>query len=202
MAALSHRPSGVRGAGPKLPNDKPIAPEDNSLMITRRAEVGDARPIAEVHIRSWRAAYMGQVLDEYLASLSVAERKASWVRIIAGSEWPSAGALVLIDDDRVVGFVSFGASRDEPADPETGEVMAICVEPEVWGAGGGRLLMDNALGLVRDAGLGRCTLWVLESNERARGFYEVGGWTADGSQRSSDSRGFQLNEVKYRRSLE
>ena len=30
-------------------------------MITRRAEVGDARPIAEVHIRSWRAAYMGQV---------------------------------------------------------------------------------------------------------------------------------------------
>lgn len=80
--------------------------------------------------------------------------------------------------------------------------MAICVEPEVWGAGGGRLLMDNALGLVRDAGLGRCTLWVLESNERARRFYEVGGWTADGSQRSSDSRGFQLNEVKYRRSLE
>lgn len=145
---------------------------------------------------------MGQVPDEYLASLSVAERKASWVRIIAGSEWPSAGVLLLIDGDRVVGFVSFGASRDEPADPETGEVMAICVEPEVWGAGGGRLLMDNALGLVRDAGLGRCTLWVLESNERARRFYEVGGWTADGSQRSSDSRGFQLNEVKYRRSLE
>jgi hypothetical protein len=61
---------------------------------------------------------MGQVPDEYLASLSVAERKASWVRIIAGSEWPSAGVLLLIDGDRVVGFVSFGASRDSRQIPK------------------------------------------------------------------------------------
>jgi hypothetical protein len=41
-------------------------------------------------------------------------------------------------------------------------------------------------------------LWVLETNTRARRFYESGGWRADGSSKTANSRGFPLVEVRYR----
>ena len=40
-------------------------------MIVRDAELRDARGIAEVHVRSWQAAYAGIIPDEELARLSV-----------------------------------------------------------------------------------------------------------------------------------
>ena len=45
------------------------------IMIIRDAELRDARGIAEVHVRSWQAAYAGIVPDEDLAQLSVDERE-------------------------------------------------------------------------------------------------------------------------------
>ena len=170
-------------------------------MITRHADVSDARSIAEVHVRSWQAAYVGQVPDDYLAGLSVAQREAAWGEIIGGSEWPATGTLVLVDD-KVLGFASIGPSRDEGADPRTGEVRAIYLDPGAWGRGGGRVLMDEALRSLRAAGFTDCILWVLRSNDRARRFYEKGDWRFDGSERVTDSRGFALTEVRYRCWLE
>ena len=40
-------------------------------MVIRDAELRDARGIAEVHIRSWQAAYVGIVPDEDLSRLSL-----------------------------------------------------------------------------------------------------------------------------------
>jgi hypothetical protein len=42
---------------------------------------------------------------------------------------------------------------------------------------------------------------VLDSNARARRFYACGGWSQDGAVKQDDSRGFVLNEVRYRRAL-
>jgi hypothetical protein len=98
-------------------------------MITRHADLSDARSIAEVHVRSWRVAYVGQVPEDYLAGLSVERREAAWVEIIADSERPSTGTLVLVEGDEVLGFAGIGPSRDEGAEPETGEVRAIYLDP-------------------------------------------------------------------------
>jgi GNAT superfamily N-acetyltransferase len=57
------------------------------------------------------------------------------------------------------------------------------VVPERWGGGIGRLLHDRALEQVRDLGSRSCHLWVLEANERARGFYERHGWRENGDTR-------------------
>jgi hypothetical protein len=61
--------------------------------------------------------------------------------------------------------------------------------------------MAAALGRLGEAGFGQVILWVLDTNVRARRFYEAGGWHADGPVKQDDSFGIPLTEVRYRRSL-
>jgi hypothetical protein len=55
-------------------------------MIIRDAELRDARGIAEVHVRSWQAAYVGIIADEELAELSVDQREQFWMQILSKVE--------------------------------------------------------------------------------------------------------------------
>jgi len=44
-------------------------------------------------------------------------------------------------------------------------------------------------------------LWVLEDNERARRFYDRGGWTADGETRVESIGGEPVKQLRYGRPL-
>jgi hypothetical protein len=70
-------------------------------MIIRDAELRDARGIAEVHVRSWQAAYAGIVPDEDLAQLSVDEREQFWAQILSKGV---CATFVLVNRDLVVGW--------------------------------------------------------------------------------------------------
>ena len=162
----------------------------------------DAADIARVQVRSWQTAYQGQVPDEFLNGLSVAARTDAWATVLPELDPPGRSVLVLVDDgDEIVGFASLGPSRDDDATPETGEVMAIYLLPAVWGMGGGRQLMAASLEELRRAGFTTSSLWVLNSNARARRFYEVGGWVADGTSKDDPRDGFVFHEIRYRRTL-
>ena len=82
-------------------------------MIIRDAELRDARGIAEVHVRSWQAAYVGIVPDEDLARLSVDQREQFWTQILSKDE---RATFVLVNGDLVVGWSGFGPARDEDCD--------------------------------------------------------------------------------------
>jgi ribosomal protein S18 acetylase RimI-like enzyme len=147
----------------------------------RAAKPEDARPIAEVHVASWRDAYRGLLPDDYLEKLSVDERAAQRLVWFADPV-PGSGVLVAEDDaGRVVGFAPFGPSRDDDAPDGTGEVPAIYVDPGAVGRGIGRELFAETSAALREAGFTRATLWVLEANALARRFYEKAGWTWDGA---------------------
>lgn len=109
-----------------------------------------------------------------------------------------ATALVAEEDGAVLGYASCGPSRDDEA---TGEIYAIYVLPVEWGRGAGAKLMAAGLEALRSAGFGEATLWVLEGNPRARGFYERGGWRLDGATRTHNMLGVEAVEVRYRVSL-
>jgi L-amino acid N-acyltransferase YncA len=153
-------------------------PARATSIALRLARPEDARAIAEVHVGSWRHAYRGLLPAGYLDRLSVDEREASWREALASD---AAGAVVAEAEGRIVGFASFGPSRDEDAAEGVGEVPAIYVDPEVLGAGVGRTLLAEATARLREAGFRRATLWVLEANARARRFYEKAGWAWDGT---------------------
>jgi GNAT superfamily N-acetyltransferase len=146
----------------------------------RPAEAGEARAIATIHVDSWRAAYRGLLPDSYLDRLSIEERERQWAETLEGAV-DGSGVLVAEDDGRVVGFASWGPSRDTDAAERTGEVPAIYVDPSAIGIGVGRALFAEAANALRDAGYTCATLWVLEANGRARRFYERAGWRWDGT---------------------
>ena len=172
-------------------------------MLVRRASSKDAAQIAEVHVRSWQRAYRGLIPQDYLDRLDPAQRVARWEQVLASVDLPAGGVQVAENESDLLGFVSFGPSRDDDAEGQrlVGEIMAIYLAPAAWGQGLGRELMTAALADLGAAGYAQATLWVLESNERARGFYVAAGFKPDGMVKEDESRGFLLREVRYRRSL-
>jgi ribosomal protein S18 acetylase RimI-like enzyme len=170
-------------------------------MRIREAELPDARGIAEIHVRAWRAAYRGQLPDEYLDGLSVEERLSQheWTIRNPRETWR---LWVAEDDGSVVGFAVTGPSEDADADDSTGEVYAIYLDPDRVGTGIGRRLFEHAVEDLGARGFATATLWVLEANERARRFYERAGWRPDGTTSSERFDCAMRPTVRYRASLD
>lgn len=174
----------------------------DAVVTIRAARATDAPGIAEVHVRSWQAAYAGLISQEYLDGLDPEPRRRGWERFLSATDRPRSGVIVADVGGAVAGFVSFGPTRDQDRDPvSVGEVGAIYLLAEVWGQGIGRDLMRAALERLEADGFSHATLWVLDTNERARRFYEAGGWRPDGATKRDDSLGVALNEVRYSRLL-
>jgi GNAT superfamily N-acetyltransferase len=170
--------------------------------VIRAARVEDAAQIAVVHVRSWQSAYRGLLPQAYLDGLDPAQRVGRWERYLTEVDGTTAGVLVAEDDGHLIGFISHSQSRDADADPkQVGEVGAIYLLSNAWRNGVGSRLMNAALGRLAEAGFTEATLWALDSNVRARRFYEAVGWSADGALKSDESRGFPMTEVRYRKSL-
>lgn len=171
-------------------------------MSIRRAQASDALAIATVHVRSWQSAYRGLLPGDYLDGLDVEERVPRWEQRLGELDWPRHAVLVTEEAGRVVGFATLTPSRDDDLDPATvGEVAAIYLLPTAWGQGHGRALMGAALDALGRAAYGEAALWVLDTNQRARRFYEAGGWRPDGAAKLDPRPGFTLSEVRYRHPL-
>lgn len=174
-----------------------------SEATIRRARPADAEAIASVHVAGWRWAYRGQVPDELLDGLSAEGRVDGRRRGLLSQEAGEAFPRIWVaeSDGRVVGFVATIPCRDPDAPVASAEVGAIYLEEAAAGRGIGRALFGRALEDLRREGFVHSLLWVLESNERARRFYEAAGLHTDGAVRDEDMGGFTLHEVRYRRKL-
>ncbi|MCI0635685.1 MAG: GNAT family N-acetyltransferase [Actinobacteria bacterium] len=169
-------------------------------MRIREANAADADVLGGIHVRAWQAAYRGQLSDEFLDELSVDDRAEQWRSSLQASHegWRTWVADV---DGRPVGWATTGPSEDADADPRTAELYAIYLEPERVGTGVGRRLFEHAVGDLRDRGFGAATLWVLETNDPARRFYEAAGWSFDGTITSERVDCEMRPTVRYRTDL-
>jgi GNAT superfamily N-acetyltransferase len=163
----------------------------------RDATVEDAEAMAIVHVRTWQAAYRGQIPDDHLDGLSIEDRTDSWREGLLDPDGPIR---VAEKDGAVIGWACWGRTRDADVPDNTGELYGIYVLPDHWGSGIGPALMDEALAWLHPR-FGVATLWTLDTNARARRFYERFGWGFDGTTKADDARGFVLNEVRYRIAL-
>jgi len=164
----------------------------------RPATIDDAAALADLHVRCWQEAYVGQLPQQYLDGLTAAARLGMW-RSLLSDEWP-ADAIVAVDGADLVAFMAVGQETDPVSDPESGIVYSIYARQRVWGTGVGRSLMELGLEALRARGCHEASLWVLDTNDRARRFYEAGGWNLDGS-RVEDIGGVSVRELRYRISL-
>src|SRR5262249_43243883 len=155
--------------------------------------------------------------DAALDALDPAERARGWRDALTARDGPAAAAVFVAErDGRLVGFVSCGRSRDSEADVamsntgdadvvtlhaegknvvppgRRGEVYAMYVVEDAAGTGLGTALLHRAEADLRARGLVEMVLWVLETNARARRFYEREGWLPDGNVKTEDLHGLLL----------
>jgi ribosomal protein S18 acetylase RimI-like enzyme len=138
----------------------------------RPAVPADAAAGAALHAACWREAY-GPLVDGTLLAQ----------RLEDADRWTAAWTKQLIDgpprvvaeaNGELVGFAVVGPSRDEDAVAPQ-ELYALYTRSAWWGTGLGQALWDA----VRPDG--PCSLWVLEANARAQGFYRRNGFVPDGA---------------------
>jgi GNAT superfamily N-acetyltransferase len=166
------------------------------LTDVRRATVADAGAIGRAHAASWRVAYE-QFGEAFLATIVDDERIALWERVLREDD----GVVFVAPATDPTGFIYIGASRDDEAPPHVGEVMTFYARPEAWGTGVGQALMARAVDELRAMGFTEAMLWVLDTNPRARRFYEIAGWQLDGGTKHQSWRNAEFDEVRYRISL-
>jgi ribosomal protein S18 acetylase RimI-like enzyme len=167
-------------------------------MHLRTGKDSDLKAVGRVHWRSRAAAYAHILAPETLASGGSAEALGEWW----SERWKweqETHRLTVAESDggEVVGFTYVGPSETEGAV----ELYAIHVVPELVGTGAGRDLMVDALERLREIGGERAVLWVLEENERARRFYDQGGWKPDGGTRVEAINGEPVPQLRYSREL-
>jgi GNAT superfamily N-acetyltransferase len=128
--------------------------------VIRPATAADAAVLAEIQEESSLAA-LGHVYPP---------DRFPFPREAVRERWAAFEGLALLADD---GF----AAIDPPW------LDGLYVRPDAWGSGLAVTLHEAAVEALREAGVERARLWVLEENHRARRFYERRGWAADGTTR-------------------
>jgi len=163
-------------------------------MEVRAALPEDCRAVASVHVASWQAAYTGILDGGFLAGLSIDRREDSWRQVLSAAD---SELLIGCEDGSVVGFASFGRSRDADAPPRRGELWALYVHPRSWSTGAGRELWSAAHARMQSQQATSISLWVLESNARAVRFYSVAGFAVEaGSEKEFELGGTKVREVR------
>lgn len=164
----------------------------------RRATVDDAMAIGHVHAHAWKWSYDGLMPQDLLDGIDPVDRAAGWRQAFDDDVF--VPPYVAVDDTsgNIAGFVSMSASRDSDARSTVGEVTAIYIDRTALGTGLGSRLWHTALTWLRMAGHDEVTVWVLESNERGRAFYERVGLAPDGVRKVEQRGDHILDEVRYR----
>jgi GNAT superfamily N-acetyltransferase len=157
----------------------------------RPATPQDAEAIERIRVRGWQVGYRHVFppaeLDRMTADAS------RWAESLAHPE-PGFACFVAEEEGRVVGWAATGPSGD--ADDEVGELHGLYVDPDCWGRGAGRALLDRAEDEL--AGHWRhAVLWTLEDNPRTRRFYEAAGWRLDGLMGVFERLGVKAPLVRY-----
>jgi ribosomal protein S18 acetylase RimI-like enzyme len=159
----------------------------------RPASAPEAQEIAELHVATALHAY-ASIFPKEAPPPTVEEMTRTW------STWLTDDAfrvLVAEDSGRLTGVVLGGPDTSEP---EFGHLSRLYVDPLRWGEGIGRALYDGCLEHLIGNGYATVTLWVLESNARARAWYERLGWEPTG-ERKTVFADAGIDDVRYRLQL-
>ena len=195
-------------------------------VVIRAASPDDAPAIAGVHATSLRASST-DLLPAHLTPLVLAPpdaaprarawqrwieraRTSTFVSLVGGSVTgfctlhPSPGAGSADADRADAGGQAGRADTGDGAGAAgaCGEIASFYVLPSDWRRGTGRRLGETAVADARGRGFVEIMLWVLETNARARGFYESLGFRPDGESRVFLERPYaSWRELRYRRAV-
>jgi GNAT superfamily N-acetyltransferase len=160
----------------------------------RPATLGDAKALAELETRVWRSAYGGLLPQALLDGLSAERTEERWNEDLR----EGVMAFVAEAEGRLLGFAGGGPARDPAGGlPAAGEIYGIYLDETHWGMGHGRALFERCRDELGTQGFFPLVIWVLDTNLRARRFYERQGMLLDGEEKLEHVDGHALPQVRY-----
>jgi ribosomal protein S18 acetylase RimI-like enzyme len=158
-------------------------------ITLRRAVAADSQAVGAVFDAAVRDGwtFLGELAQRPMFSAE------QWDEFVVDHAPPRALIVATDEADRVVGFTA--------VHPEIGEMFLLFVDPGHAGRGIGRVLLDAAHDVLRDAGNTEAFLYTEERNTRAQAVYTAAGYRPDGEVRESDFEGAPLRELRLVKAL-
>ena len=167
-----------------------------SDVSVRVAWADDARAIAELQLRTWRATYAGVVPAEALPT-DVEGAAAAWHASLSRPRDARNRVLVALERNRVVGFAITSPASDPDCDPVVdAELAELTVDPGERGRGHGSRLLQAAVDTMVADHFSRAVLWAVASDDALRAFLGDAGWAPDQAHRELDLDGTGTTLVK------
>jgi len=146
----------------------------------RPGTLADADEVARVVGASWSAAYDGLLVDSALSGRSL-EADAHQTELLIENGPPGSGVHIAESTGSIVGVSLFGPPDDGRPPGTVGSLYMLYTVSEAWGTAAGHRLFESTADAMRRAGLSMMEAEVLDSNERARNFFERQGMRSKGS---------------------
>ena len=156
-----------------------------TTLTTRPSTEADAQLIGEISYRSHTISFGKFTRRGFVEEQDQNEQTDWWKKFLT----PTDSGLCMFVVERnhnVIGFTMIGPLTDRYEFFEQtrtlgeggaiGVIYSIHVDPDHLGGGAGTVLMQTALDHLRQVGITTVVLNTYEKNERARRFYDAGGW--------------------------
>lgn len=144
-------------------------------ITIRLAKPEDAPDMAEIHARSWEAAYKDIIPMEYIKEKNTT-RPALYQRIITNDNTKD---YVIQVNGKTAGIMGVAPARDNDVDDDFYELRGIYLHPDFYRQGIGTQALDFAFDKARKLGKKFMIVWVFAENGNAVKFYEKCGFTAE-----------------------
>jgi predicted N-acetyltransferase YhbS len=145
---------------------------DDLALSIRVARPKDAAEVARIYIESWHDTYPAVLSRQMLCAMTPQGQTARWNAAIRAQKREN----VLVAEDAKAGLVamaSLGPARDKSLGYD-GEVYTLYVDPNYFGRGVGKTLLQGCFVALAQRGHTSCVIWAHAKNN-ARFFYETMG---------------------------
>ena len=142
-------------------------------LMLRPAVIGDAPTLAYIQTQAWKAAFGDILTSEVLTQATNLDESENMYRYVLDQRLAHVSLQCV--DGIPQGITAWSKNRDNLG-VDTAELICIHSLPQFWGQGYGSHMIQHVLEEAKSAGYVRLVLWVFESNERARRFYEKHGF--------------------------
>jgi ribosomal protein S18 acetylase RimI-like enzyme len=149
------------------------------------ADPAEATELRDLHLITWELTYRDRADEAWYRERLAAHAVRDWGEIVRSQAALGGGVLTARSDGRIVGLCEYGPTEDPDHDPKgIGQIRRLYVHPARQRTGIGRSLLTASVDALCQGGAHTATLWVPESDQRARAFYEQLGWKPDGTRRT------------------
>jgi ribosomal protein S18 acetylase RimI-like enzyme len=149
------------------------------------ANAAEAAALRDLHLFTWAVTYRERASEAWYPERLAAHAVRDWAEIVRSQAARGGGVLTARCDGRIVGLCQYGPTEDHDHDPEqVGQIHRLYVHPARQRTGIGRSLLTASVERLRQGGAHTAMLWVLETDQRAKAFYERLGWEPDGTRKT------------------